>query len=100
MYLQYGYAAKNHGTTNVLDGGGALPLNPEGVFNLGKWLLDGNIGYSSNVVYESHDDFTGIIIHILWIGIAYAEEAILLLLFVKLKFGKTHRIIIKGIDIQ
>jgi hypothetical protein len=86
---------------NALDGGGALALNPQGVFNLVKWLLDGNNGYAAKLEFKAHStfNFLGILIRILWIGIGYAEEAILILQYIKLKCPH-FRVYIYGVDIQ
>ena len=85
----------------MLDGGGALALNPEGVYNLAKWLFDGFSGYAARLKYMEHDaNFTGIDFNVLWPGIAYLEEAILLLGEVQLHYKGKIRLRIWGFDIQ
>ena len=101
MYNVYGYSANNNGTTDVLDGGGALALNPEGVYNLAKWLFDGCSGYAARLKYMDHDgSFTGIDYNVFWPGIAYLEEAILLLEQVQQLYKGKIRLRIWGLDIQ
>jgi hypothetical protein len=74
----YNAAHEKYGSMSI-DGGGSLPLNPQGVADFGNWLVnwyDGFVGYED--FDASPDCKNEILITILWIGIGYAEEAILL----------------------
>jgi hypothetical protein len=58
------------------EGGGSLPLNCNGVANLGLWLNNIHAGFLGFEEFTILDEQT--FINILWVGIGFAEEAILM----------------------
>ena len=100
VYKKSGYSGENNGTKEGLDGGGALAIDPEGVFNLAKWLTDGFSGYAAKLKFRNHDGFYGIVIKALWPGVGYLEEIILLFEYIKKILKTGFRLIIYGFDIQ
>ena len=81
------------GSTDI-QGGGSLALGPDGIANLGKWLVNSNSGYLG----LDNVDMTEVIT-IFWIGIGYAEESILLVLYIKFVLPRI-KVSIFGIDIH
>jgi hypothetical protein len=59
------------------EGGGSLPLNCNGVANLGLWLNNMHSGFLGFEEFNVLDVET--VINILWVGIGFAEEAVLLI---------------------
>ena len=95
MYTCVGY--EKYGGVDG-QGGGSIPLAPDGIVNFAKWLVNVATGFLSfeEVILESDGS---IFLVILWIGIGYAEEAILLVLCLRKLMPKLNLRII-GIDIH
>lgn len=78
-----------------------MALGPDSIANLGAWLTNyfkGFLGLGSETLEILRDSLIQIIIF--WVGIGYAEEAILLVLYIKRCFGNSIKLIIIGIDLH
>jgi len=88
------------GGSTMLAGGGSLALAHEGVHNLATWLIDfykGFMGFDNESVVVLRGLVTQLILY--WVGIGYAEEAILLVLYmIRRNCNISLRII--GIDLD
>ena len=90
----YGRGHTQHGTKGE-GGGGSLALSPPGIRELIDWMLSNkDVGSLRDV-----QDETSIAIYILWVGIGYAEEAILIVSFFREHYPQSQ-IRIMGIDIE
>ena len=91
--INLGYEA---GGSKNTSGGGSLLLDFAGIDTLGRWLIDsfqGFMGFRNKNIKIIDGEYTLIVIF--WVGIGYAEEAILLALFVK-RSGLMIKILIIG----
>lgn len=88
------------GGSTMMAGGGSLALSHEGVHNLATWLVDfykGFMGFGNENVEIMQGLVTQLILY--WVGMGYAEEAVLLVLYVRRR-GCFISLRIIGIDLD